>query len=110
MVDEPFVGIQDAIGERVSAYKLPVVFKWVKLGAPRRQRQHGNIGRDEQFGRRASSGLIEGRCGVSAKHDMGGELFRTHAYCFTVATGSKMPPSLRLAGEIAPKIYAEASR
>lgn len=87
MVDDVVVGFEDPIREPVVAHKLPDVLNRVELGTSRRQRQEGDIGRDDQLGRTVPSCLIKDDYGVRARRDMEGDLFEVHAHRLGVAVG-----------------------
>jgi hypothetical protein len=91
VVDDVVVGFEDPVGEPVVAHKLPDILDRVEFGAARRERQQGNVGRHDQFGRTVPSGLIEDEHGVGTGCHVEGDLFQMHAHRFTVAAGDVTP-------------------
>lgn len=79
MVDDVVVGLEDPVGEPVVANKLPDVLDRIELGAARRERQQGDVGQDDQFGRSVPSGLIEDDHSMSTGRQVEGDLFEMHA-------------------------------
>jgi hypothetical protein len=57
VVDDVVIGFEDAVREPVIAHELPDILDRAELGASRRQRQQGDVGRHDQFGRRARAAL-----------------------------------------------------
>ena len=76
MVEDIVVGFEDAVRQPVVAHELPDVFDRVELGAFRRQRQQGDIGRDDQARREMPAGLIEYQHGMSTGRHGGRYLSR----------------------------------
>ena len=59
VVEDVVVGSEDAVGEPVVAHELPDVLDRVELGAFRRQRDDGDVGRHDEVRRQVPAGLIE---------------------------------------------------
>lgn len=59
VVDDVFVGFEDAARQPVVAHELRHVLDRVELRTPRRQRHQRDVGRHDQLGRSVPSGLIE---------------------------------------------------
>lgn len=87
VVDHVVVGFEDPVGEPVVTHELPDILDRVEFGAARRQRQQGDVGRHDQFGRTVPSGLIEDEHGMGTGRHVEGDLFQMHAHRFTVAAG-----------------------
>src|ERR1700747_252992 len=85
VVDDVVVGFEDTVRQPVVAHELPDVLDGVELGASRRQRHQGNVGRHDQLGRAVPSGLIEDDHGMGARGDVEGDLFEMHAHRLAVA-------------------------
>lgn len=98
LVDDVVVGFEDAVRQPVVTHELPDVLDRVELGASRRQRQQGDVGRHDQFGRPVPSSLIEDDHGVGARRYVERDLFEMHAHRFTVAAGHDDACSLALGG------------
>ena len=87
MIDDIVVGFEDAVRQPVVTHELPYVLDRVELGASRRQRQEGDVGRDDQLGRPVPSGLIKDDDGMSTGRHVERDFFQMHAHRFTVAAG-----------------------
>ena len=87
VVDDVVVGFEEPVGEPVVAHKLPDILDRVELGAAWRERQQGDVGRHDQFGRTVPSGLIEDDDGMGTGCHVEGDLFKMHAHRFTIAAG-----------------------
>ena len=59
MVDDVVVGFEDAVREPVVAHELPDVFLRVELRAFGRQRDQGDVGRDDRLAGEMPAGLID---------------------------------------------------
>jgi len=59
VVEDVVVGLEDAVRQPVVAHELPNVLGWIQLGTFGRQRQEGDIGRDDQLLGRMPAGLVE---------------------------------------------------
>ena len=94
VVDDVVVGFEDPVGEPVVAHKLPDILDRVEFGAARRERQQGDVGRHDQFGRTVPSGLIEDEHGMGTGRDVEGDLLQMHAHRLAVAAGHDDPGSL----------------
>ena len=94
VVDDVVVGFEYPVRQPVIAHELPHVFDRVELGTSRRQRQQGDVGRDDQLGGSVPSGLIKDDDGVSAGRDVEGDLFKMHAHRLAVAAGHDDASSL----------------
>ena len=87
VVDDVVVGFEYPVREPVIAHELPHVFDRVELGTSRRQRQQGDVGRHDQFGRTVPSGLIKDDDSMGAGRHVEGDLFEMHAHRLAVAAG-----------------------
>ena len=96
VVDDVVVGFEDPIGEPVITHKLPDVLNRVELGASWRQRQEGDVGRDDQLGRPVPSGLIKDDDSMGAWRDVERDLFEMHAHRLAVAARHDDASSLAL--------------
>jgi hypothetical protein len=66
MIDDVVVGFEDAVRPPIVTHEVPDVLDRVELGAPWRQRQEGDVGRDDQLGRTVPSDLIKDDDGMGA--------------------------------------------
>lgn len=96
VVDDVVVGFEDPVGEPVVAHKLPDILDRVEFGAARRERQQGDVGRDDELGRTVPSGLIKDDDGMGTGRHVERDLFQMHAHRFTVAAGHDDAGSLAL--------------
>ena len=87
VVDDVVIGFEDAVREPVIAHELPDILDRVELGASRRQRQQGDVGRHDQFGRTVPSGLIKDDDSMGTGRHVEGDLFEMHAHRLAVAAG-----------------------
>jgi len=86
MVDDVVEGFEDPVREPVFAHELPDVFLRVQLRAFGRERDQGDVGRDDQAGRKMPSGLIDQDRGVRARRDLRGDLGQVKVHRFGVAS------------------------
>ena len=96
VVDDVVVGFEDAVRQPVVTHELPDVLDRVELGASRRQRQQGDVRRDDQLGRTVPSGLIKDDDGMGIGRHVEGDLFKMHAHRLAVAAGHDDACSLAL--------------
>ena len=87
VIDDVFVGCEDAVGEPVVAHELPDVLDRVQLGALGRQRQERDVGGHHQCCRGMPPGLIEDQDGMGARRDVESDLFEVHPHRLAVAAG-----------------------
>jgi len=87
VVDNIVIGFEYPVGEPVVAHELPDILDRVESGAARWERQQGDVGRHDQFGRTVPSSLIEDEHGVGTGCHVEGDLFQMHAHRFPVAAG-----------------------
>ena len=66
VVDEIVVGFKDAVREPVVAHELPDVFDGVEFRAFWRQRNDGDVGRNDEAGRQVPASLIDQEDGMAA--------------------------------------------
>lgn len=98
VVDDIVVGFEYSVRQPVVAHELPDVLDRVELRAPGRQRQQGDVGRYDQFGRSMPSSLIENDHGVGARCDVEGDLFQMHVHRLGVAAGHDDTGGLAFSG------------
>jgi hypothetical protein len=87
MVEDVVVGFEDAVRQPVVAHELPDVLDRVELGAFRRQRQRGDVGRDDKPRREMPARLIEYQHGMGTGRDGGGYLGEVERHPFGIAAG-----------------------
>ena len=85
MIDEIFVGFEDAVGEPVITHELPDVLDWVELGAFRRQSDNGDIGRHDEARRHVPASLIDQENGVGSGRDDRGDLREVQVHRLGIA-------------------------
>jgi len=98
VIDDVVVGLEDAVRQPVVAHELPDVLDRVELGAPRRQRHQGDVGRHDEFGRSMPSGLIEQQDGMRPRCDVEGDLLEMHGHRLAVAPGHDDAGGLAFSG------------
>jgi hypothetical protein len=86
MVDDGFVGFEDAVREPVVAHELPDVFLRVQLGAFGRERNDRDIGRDGEPAGEMPTGLIDEQRGMDAGRDLRGDFGEVQVHRLGVAT------------------------
>jgi hypothetical protein len=96
MVEDVVVGFEDSVRQPVVAYELPDVFDRVELGAFRRQRQQGDIGRDDQPRREMPAGLVKYQHGMGTRRYSSGYLGKVQRHSFGVAAGQDERRALAL--------------
>jgi hypothetical protein len=85
VVDEIIVGFEDTVGEPVVAHELPDVLDRIELGAFRRQRENGDVGRNDQSHRQVPSGLIDQEDSMGSWCDHPGDLREVQVHRLGVA-------------------------
>ena len=96
MVDNVVVGSEDAVGEPVVADELPDILDRVELGTLWRERDDGDVGRDDEIPGQVPGGLIEEKHGVRARRDGGGDLGQVQVHGGGVAEGQDEASALAL--------------
>ena len=104
VVDEVVVGFEDAVREPVVAHELPDVFDRVELGAFRRQRQYGDVGRHDELARQVPAGLIDQEHGVRARRDLVAISARCRFIASVLQAGRTRAAPLPCFGQMAPKM------
>lgn len=74
VVDDVFVGFEDAVREPVFTHELPDVFDGIEFGRFRRQGQDGDIFEDQQVVGHVPSCLVHDEDGVRIVGDVSGDL------------------------------------
>ena len=85
VIDEIIIRFEDAVGEPVVAHELPDVLDWVELGAFRRQRDNGDVGRHDEARRHVPASLIDQEDGVGTGRDDRGDLGEVQVHRIGVA-------------------------
>ncbi len=75
-LDDRLVGLEDAVGEPVGPQVLPDILDRVQFRGARRQKDRGNVRRDDELGCRVPPGPVEQENGVGASGDMAGYLIK----------------------------------
>ena len=96
MVDDVVLAFEHAVREPVVADELPDIFNRVQFGTFRRQRRHGDVGRDDEVARKVPAGLIDQQGSVSVRRDPSGDFGEMQAHRLSVATGQDQSGSLAL--------------
>ncbi len=109
VIDDVIVAAENAIGEPVFAHELPDVFLRVELGAFRRKGNDGDGVRDDQIRRKMPSGLVDEKCGMTTRLDLGGDGCQVEVHCFRVAPGQDQPDSLAPLGADGAKYVGRGS-
>lgn len=73
MIDDVFVGFEDAVREPIFAHEVPEIFDRVQLGRLRRQWQDGDVAGDDQVVGHVPASLIHDQDGVGILVDMTGD-------------------------------------
>ena len=87
MVEDVVVGFEDAVRQPIVAHELPDVFDRIELGAFGRQRQQGDVGRNDQARRDMPACLVKDQHGMGAGRHGGGYLGKVERHPFGVAAG-----------------------
>ena len=87
MVEDVVAGFEDAVRQPVVAPELPDVLDRVALGAFRRERQQGDVGRDDQPCREMPACLVKDQLSMGAGRHGGGYFGEVQRHPFGVAAG-----------------------
>jgi hypothetical protein len=85
MIEDIFIGFEDAVGEPVVAQELPYIFDGIELGALGRQRDEADVGRDDEMAREMPASLIEEKHGMGAGLHLCGDFGEVQIHCLGVA-------------------------
>ena len=85
MIEQVFVGGEDAVGKPIVTHELPDILDRVQLGTFGWQRHDGDVLGHDEVVREMPSGLIDEEHGMSAGRDLGGDLGEMQAHRLGVA-------------------------
>jgi hypothetical protein len=86
VVEDVGVGFEDPVGQPVVAHELRNILDRVEFGTFGRQRQEGDIGRNDERAGAMPSGLIEQQHGVRARGDGDGDFRQMQVHRLGVAS------------------------
>ena len=98
MSDDVVVACEDAVREPVVAHELPDVLDRVELGRARRQRQEGDVVRDDERAGEMPPGFVEDQYGMGVLGDHGADLDEMRLHRLGVAERHDEPRALAFAG------------
>lgn len=98
VIEQVFVGSEDAVGKPIVAHELPDILDRVQLGTFGWQRHDGDVPGHDKVMREMPSRLIDEEHGVSARRDLGGDLGEMQAHRLGVAVWQHERGALAFAG------------
>ena len=96
LVEDVVAGFEDAVRQPVVAPELPDVLDGVALGAFRRERQQGDVGRDDKTRREMPACLVKDQHSMSAGRHDGGYFGEMQRHPFGIAAGQDKRCALAL--------------